>query len=71
MKFADFEDGKFNICKDIICMTCYHLLVDIADTKLCAGDRNDVGACLGDSGGPLVTLQRADDKRCKKKSFYK
>jgi len=37
--------------------------VDIADTKLCAGDRNDVGACLGDSGGPLVTLQRAEDKR--------
>lgn len=37
--------------------------VDIADTKLCAGDRNDAGACLGDSGGPLVTLKRADDKR--------
>lgn len=37
--------------------------VDIANSKLCAGDRNDVGACLGDSGGPLVTLKRADDKR--------
>ena len=39
--------------------------VDIANSKICAGDSNDVGACLGDSGGPLVTLKRADDKRCK------
>jgi len=37
--------------------------VDIADSKLCAGDKNDIGACLGDSGGPLVTLEKADDNR--------
>merc|ERR1712013_50317 len=37
--------------------------VDIADSKLCAGDRNDAGACLGDSGGPLVTLEKSDDGR--------
>ena len=62
-RFSGFEDGKFG--KRNIITYNYCLLVDIANSKICAGDRNDVGACLGDSGGPLVTLKRADDKRCK------
>jgi len=35
--------------------------VNIDDSKICAGNQLDVGACLGDSGGPLVSLEKADD----------
>ena len=39
--------------------------VNIDDSKICAGNQLDVGACLGDSGGPLVSLEKADDNLCK------
>ena len=64
-KFAGFKDGKKSkLCCNIACNIILSV-VDIADSKLCAGDRNDAGACLGDSGGALVTLEQADDNRCK------
>jgi len=50
------------LCCNIACNIILSV-VDIADSKLCAGDRNDAGACLGDSGGALVTLEQADDNR--------